>query len=730
MRTINELLQRLGLFERAIFPSRAPLFRRLTNEQNPEILFITCSDSRIMPDLLFQSQPGEIFITRNTGNLVPPHGSGPDATVAALEFAVCALNVQAIAICGHSNCGAVKALVHPESLVDMPEVARFLRFAEPARKEADSKQNIVGEEERLRFIAERNIVLQLSHLKTYPYVSERLARGELTLLGIHYDIGPGRLTVYDSASDAFLPVQDILGRSPISLDVPPASPSLVKRSWVPPVGDFIASLVVFLIALPLCLGIALASGVPPVVGLVTGILGGLLVGPLSGSPLQVSGPAAGLVVLVADLVRNHGIAALGPALLLAGILQFVAGRMHWGRYFRAMSPAVIYGMLAGIGILIAGAQFHVMLDAEPKGTGLKNLISIPAAIFGGIFPLDRSPHEAAAISGIVTMLTMLLWDRFRPNVARLVPGALVGLISAIAVINTFGLSVQHVSVTPNLFASLQVVSAASVSLLAEPVLLLAAVGIAVIASAETLLSAAAVDRMQQGPRADYDRELRAQGIGNFVCGTIGALPMTGVIVRSSANVRAGARTRWSAILHGGWLLLAALVGKPVLEQIPTSALAAVLVLTGIKLVDADSIRRLRQYGWMPLTIYAATVTGILALDLLKGVLIGAGLTLLKLVYQASRLEVWLEQGPEGGRYDLTLVGSATFLRMPKIAAALDRVPSGSVLHLHAERLVYLDHSCLDLLASWDEQQSTSHGRLLVDWDDLRSRFEPPARSRA
>jgi carbonic anhydrase len=134
MRTINELLQRLGLFERAIFPSRAALFRRLTNAQNPEILFITCSDSRIMPELLFQCQPGELFITRNTGNLVPPLGSAPDATVAALEFAVCALKVQAIAVCGHSNCGAIKALVHPDGLANMPEVAHFLRSAEPARK--------------------------------------------------------------------------------------------------------------------------------------------------------------------------------------------------------------------------------------------------------------------------------------------------------------------------------------------------------------------------------------------------------------------------------------------------------------------------------------------------------------------------------------------------------------------------------------------------------------------
>lgn len=311
-----------------------------------------------------------------------------------------------------------------------------------------------------------------------------------------------------------------------------------------------------------------------------------------------------------------------------------------------MSPAVIYGMLAGIGILIAGAQFHVMLDALPKRTGWQNLLSIPAAIYDGIFPLDRSPHEAAAVSGMAT------------------------------------------------------------------------------------LAAAAVDRMQPGPKADYDRELSAQGLGNIVCGVIGALPMTGVIVRASANVKAGARTRWSASLHGLWLLLAAVAGAPLLSQIPTSALGAVLVLAGIRLIEVVPIQRLRKYGKMPLVIYGSTIAGIVGLDLLRGVIVGVTLTLVALVYQASRLDVWMEHGPEADRYDLTLVGSATFLRMPAIAAALDQVPPGAVLSLHAERVIDLDHSCLDLLASWDEQQRQNGGRLLVDWDDLRRRFEKPGSSLA
>src|SRR5918997_814771 len=156
--------------------------------------------------------------------------------------------------------------------------------------------------------------------------------------------------------------------------------------------DFIGSIVVFLVALPLCMGISIASGVPPALGLITGMVGGIIVGSLAGAPLQVSGPAAGLTVLVFEIVRDHGSAALGPVVLLAGLVQFIAGLLKVGGWFRAMSPAVIYGMLAGIGVLIFASQFHVMLDDKPKGSGIRNLLSIPTAIFNGVFPLDGSPH--------------------------------------------------------------------------------------------------------------------------------------------------------------------------------------------------------------------------------------------------------------------------------------------------------------------------------------------------
>src|SRR5688572_6614678 len=209
--------------------------------------------------------------------------------------------------------------------------------------------------------------------------------------------------------------------------------------------DILSSIVVFLVALPLCMGISIASGVPPALGLITGMIGGIVVGALSGAPLQVSGPAAGLTVLVFDLIRDHGIEALGPIVLIAGLIQFVAGRLRLGQWFRAMSPAVIYGMLAGIGILIFASQFHVMLDDKPGSSGIQNLLSIPSAIVHGIFPIDGSSHELAALVGLLTIGTLIVWDKFKPRNLRFIPGALVGVVTATAAAAVFAMPLKYVA---------------------------------------------------------------------------------------------------------------------------------------------------------------------------------------------------------------------------------------------------------------------------------------------
>ncbi len=486
--------------------------------------------------------------------------------------------------------------------------------------------------------------------------------------------------------------------------------------------DLLASMVVFLVALPLCLGIAVASGVPPALGLITGIVGGIVVGALAGSPLQVSGPAAGLTVIVFELVRRHGLEMLGPVLMVAALIQIAAGALRIGQWFRAISPAVIYGMLAGIGVLILGSQFHVMLDGKPRSNGLQNLLEIPTAFYHNVLSGAEGTRHLAAMLGIGTIVVLVLWGRYRPEALRLVPAPLIAVGAATIVANLLQLPVAYVDV-PNRLADAAILPTwERLAKLASPEMLVAGLTLAFVASAETLLSAAAVDRMHTGPRTNYDKELLAQGVGNLLCGAVGALPMTGVIVRSGANVQAGAKTRLSALLHGVWLL--AFIGSvpAVLEKIPTSALAAILVHTGFKLVSLEKIRNLAQYGRLPLAIYFVTLATIVSVDLLTGVLTGIGLSLVKLLYKMTHLDIQLDLDDARQRADLRLAGAATFLRLPKLADVVEQVPSGYELHVHVERLNQIDHACMDLLASWTKQCAAKGCELRIEWDEVSLRY--------
>jgi MFS superfamily sulfate permease-like transporter len=250
----------------------------------------------------------------------------------------------------------------------------------------------------------------------------------------------------------------------------------------------------------------------------------------------------------------------------------------------------------------------------------------------------------------------------------------------------------------------------------------AGIVLAVVASAETLLCATAVDKMQSDTRTNYDRELAAQGVGNMACGLLGALPMTGVIVRSSANVEAGGKTRLSAILHGVWLLVFVSALAFVLRMIPTAALAAMLVYTGYKLVNIQAIRELKKYGWGEIVIYFATLGMIVCTDLLTGVLTGIGLSALRLLYAFSHLNVRLELSHNAKTADLRLEGAATFVRLPLLASELERVPGDVELHVDFEHLNFIDHACLDLLMNWAKQHEDTGGTLVIDWESLHSTF--------
>lgn len=481
--------------------------------------------------------------------------------------------------------------------------------------------------------------------------------------------------------------------------------------------DFLASVVVFLVALPLCLGIAIASGASPAAGLITGIVGGLVVGAIAGSPLQVSGPAAGLTVIVYEIIQTHGIAMLGVIGVVAGLLQVVASIVGLGRWFRAISPAVIQGMLAGIGALIIASQLHVMVDDKPRENGVANILAIPEAFMKGVAPLDGSVHHLAAGVGIATILAMIAWG-FVPAKWRMVPAALVGVAVGTGIAAWFDLPIRYVDLPNSLTSAIAFPGLTNFARVFEGPILAAIATLAVVASAETMLTASAVDRMHNGVRTDYDKELRAQGIGNALCGALGGLPMTGVIVRSSANIQAGATTRTATMLHGLWILLFVAAMPWLLERVPLTALAALLVYTGAKLLSPAALKQLRAYGWGEVGIYVATAVAIVATNLLEGIMIGFGLALFKMLWSLSHLETRLDTDPDTKEATLTMQGAGTFLGVPRLVEALAAVPPGCKLTVDLSHLSHVDHAFLEALSGWEKEHLATNGHIVLDWDGL------------
>ncbi|MDX3655933.1 SulP family inorganic anion transporter [Streptomyces sp. ID05-26A] len=429
----------------------------------------------------------------------------------------------------------------------------------------------------------------------------------------------------------------------------------MKKYWT----DLGASVVVFLVALPLCVGVAVASGVPAELGIVTGVVGGIVVGLLPGSTMQVSGPAAGLTVLVADAVGKHGIQALGVIVLGAGLLQVALGLARCGRWFRAISPAVVQGMLAGIGLVLIFGQ-------------LKHLLVSPIAL----------------ALGLLTVLIMLLWQR---TPMRVVPGILVGVVVCTALAALFASSVDRITVgTLSTDVHLPDFSLLNTGIIGT------AVVFALVASAESMFSAAAVDRMHSGPRTQYNKELVAQGVGNTICGLLGALPMTAVIVRSAANVSAGARTKASRVLHGVWLLLFVVLLPGLLTLIPVAVLAAVLVHAGWKLLGLREVVASWRTDKAESFVFVLTAGLIVATDLLTGTVAGLLAAVVKTAWDVSRLQVTVT--PEG----VALRGNATFLRLPVLLDELDRVDREHV-RMDLSGVRHLDQACGQAIDQWVDE---------------------------
>jgi MFS superfamily sulfate permease-like transporter len=461
--------------------------------------------------------------------------------------------------------------------------------------------------------------------------------------------------------------------------------------------DLGASLVVFLVALPLCVGVAVASGAPAELGIVTGIVGGLVAGALPGSSLQVSGPAAGLTIIVAEAVSTHGLPALGVIVIGAGLLQLLLGTLRLGTWFQAISPSVVQGMLAGIGIVLILGQLYPLAGGTAPGESLAKLTGLPALVTGLGGPAARS----AAGLGLVTLALLVLWPKL-PGKLRAVPAPLVAVLAASVLAVALGLPAERVRVG-SLAEALNVPPGSALGLLADPAVWTAILTFGVVASAESLFSAAAVDRLHDGRPTRYNAELLAQGAGNVVSGVFGALPMTAVIVRSAANVQAGARTRTSRILHGVWLLLFAVALPDVLGLVPLAALAALLIHAGWKLASPAkllaAVRRDRAEG----AIAIATALAIFGIDMLAGVLIGLALAVALSAWRLSHLTVdWRRVGED--RVQVRIGGNATFLRLPHLQRSLASVPHAPTVDLDLTAVRHLDQATEATLHDWTSRR--------------------------
>jgi MFS superfamily sulfate permease-like transporter len=454
-----------------------------------------------------------------------------------------------------------------------------------------------------------------------------------------------------------------------------------------PKQDLVAGIVVFLVALPLCLGIAVACGVPPVMGLVAGIVGGLVVPFVSRSSLSVSGPAAGLTAIVVAEVEEIGLEAFLAATALSGGFQVLAGTFRAGRYSALVPSSVIKGMLAAIGITI-------ILKQIPVAAGVSTLSELPHAQPGALLVTGAS--LVVLFGWPYTPFAKISW---LPAALLVVVGgtalaALFHAVPALALPDSAFVSVPEGGL-PGLVAALPRPDFASLALEGTWV---AALTIAVVASLETLLSLQAVDRLDPLRRkSPPDRELVAQGLGNAISGLLGGLPMTAVIVRSGANIAAGGRERMSAVVHALLLVVAVLALAPILNEIPLACLAAILLKVGLGLCPPKLVKEQWDLGFDQFLPFAITIAAILYEDLLIGVSIGLVVGVIFVLRQNANGAVHVQQTAD--ELLVSLRRDGTFVTKPAIQAALDRVPEGGKVTVDATG-EYLDHDVKELLATW------------------------------
>jgi MFS superfamily sulfate permease-like transporter len=473
------------------------------------------------------------------------------------------------------------------------------------------------------------------------------------------------------------------------------------------------------VALPLCLGIALASGAPLYAGLLSGIIGGIVVGLLSGSQLAVSGPAAGLTTLVAASIISLGdYSVFLLAVMIAGLFQVMLGILKWGAIANYFPSSVIKGMLAAIGIILISKQIPLALGYDQPDFWTSGFLKLFSAknFLGN---LDQFNHQvtkgAILITGVSILILVLLQQPFSKKI-KVVPAPLVVVVAGILLNVLFtstasGFSLeatQLVNIPSNIFASIRFPDFSK--LFSNAQVWKDGVIIGVLATLETLLCIEAIDKLDKRNRiTPVNREMLAQGIGNMACGLLGAIPLTAVVVRGAANVDAGGRTKLAAITHGIFLLLAVLLVPFLLNKIPYASLAAILLVTGYNLAKPKLFRNMWSLGWKQFIPFLITIIVILATDLLIGVSIGLLISIYFIVRNNFKAEYRITKTQQQGIETSTikLNSNVTFLNKVKLRAVLDRVPEYSVLTIDGSECNFIDYDILEIIS---EYQNKAHDR--------------------
>ncbi|KLT66070.1 SulP family inorganic anion transporter [Pedobacter sp. BMA] len=498
--------------------------------------------------------------------------------------------------------------------------------------------------------------------------------------------------------------------------------------------DLPSSIVVFLVALPLCLGIALASGAPLFAGLVTGIIGGIVVASVSGSQLSVSGPAAGLTVIVLGAITSLGnYPTFLLAVVLAGVLQLILGLVKAGTIGNYFPSSVIEGMLAAIGLILILKQLPHALGVDTDFTGDEGFFqqdhentfsAISAAI--GHFSLG------AVVISLLSIAILLFWPKLTK--LAIVPAPLLVVILGVAG-TVFFAQTGH-PLRPDQMVKIPVVGGFSeflglftipdFSQLGNKNVYIVAITIAVVASLETLLSIEAIDKIDPIKRVSpTNRELMAQGIGNIASGMVGGLPLTSVIVRSSANVNAGGRTKMSAIFHGGWLLLSLLFIPQVINMIPLSCLAAILLVTGYKLTRLSLFKHMYHKGWDQFVPFVVTIVAVLFSDLLKGVAVGMLVSIFYLLRTNMRNPYFYRITNDGDKKNvrIKLAEEVSFLNKAAIQVVLTNIPRETNVIIDGSNARYIDPDVLETIFNYKHNAYTKG--IIVTLENIRKHYTVP-----